>query len=79
VENVCIKHIRKLSKGVQNTERIIILENLKDELDELLNDPNERVVLEYFNITAWVNSKIYKVSFSEAVKQSVELSRTSGY
>jgi tetratricopeptide (TPR) repeat protein len=70
VENVCIKHIRKLSKGVQSSERIVILENLKDELDELLKDANERVVLEYFNITAWVNSKIYRVSFSEAVKGS---------
>ncbi len=70
VENVCIKQIRKLSRGVHSSERIMILENLKDELDELLKDANERVVLEYFNITAWVNSKIYRVSFSEAVKRS---------
>lgn len=68
VENVCIKHIRKLSRGVHNEERILILERLKDELEELLGDENERVVLEYFNIRAWVNSKIYKVSFSNAVQ-----------
>jgi len=70
VENVCIRQIRKLSRGVQSSERIVILEQLKDELEELLKDENERVVLEYFNITAWVNSKIYRVSFSEAVKRS---------
>lgn len=71
VENVCIKHIKKLSKTISATERVIILEKMKDELDELLKDHNERVVLEYFNITAWVTSKIYKVSFSDAVKEEL--------
>ncbi|MEY3237521.1 MAG: hypothetical protein RI883_1622 [Bacteroidota bacterium] len=72
VENVCIKHIRKLSKTFQNNEKIIILEKMKDELDDLLKDQNERTVLEYFNITAWVTSKIYKISFSEAIKAELE-------
>ena len=75
VENVCIKHIRKLSKTFQNNEKIIILEKMKDELDELLKDQNERTVLEYFNITAWVTSKIYKISFSVAIKTELEESK----
>ncbi len=75
VENVCIKHIRKLSKTFQNSEKIIILEKMKDELDELLKDQNERTVLEYFNINAWVTSKIYKISFSEAIKAELEESK----
>lgn len=72
VENVCIKHIRKLSKTIHSSDRVIILEKMKDELDELLKDQNERVVLEYFNITAWVTSKIYKISFAEAVQSELE-------
>ena len=75
LENVCIKHIRKLSKTFQNNEKIIILEKMKDELDELLKDQNERTVLEYFNITAWVTSKIYKISFSDAIKAELEESK----
>lgn len=75
LENVCIKHIRKLSKTFQNNEKIIILEKMKDELDELLKDQNERTVLEYFNITAWVSSKIYKISFSDAIKEELEESK----
>jgi hypothetical protein len=75
LENVCIKHIRKLSKTFQNNEKIIILEKMKDELDELLKDQNERTVLEYFNITAWVTSKIYKISFSEAIKADLEVGK----
>ena len=50
VENVCIKHIRKLSKSIHSTERILVLEKMKEELEPLLMDRNERVVLEYFNI-----------------------------
>lgn len=73
VENVCIKHIRKLSKTIHSSDRVIILEKMKDELDELLKDQNERVVLEYFNITAWVTSKIYKIPFAEAVKSELEV------
>lgn len=73
VENVCIKHIRKLSKTMHSSDRVIIFEKMKDELEELLKDQNEKVVLEYFNITAWVTSKIYKVSFSEAVQNDLKV------
>lgn len=72
VENVCIKHIRKLSKSFHSTDRVIILEKMKDELEQLLKDQNERAVLEYFNITAWTTSKIYKISLSEAVKNELK-------
>jgi tetratricopeptide (TPR) repeat protein len=73
LENVCIKQIKKLSKTIQSSDRVIILEKMKDDLDELLKDQNEKVILEYFNITAWITSKIYKISFSEAVKSELEV------
>jgi len=72
VETVCIKHIRKLSKILSQNERTAVFISMKEELDILLQDHNERVVLEYFNITAWVESKINKVSMSEAVKKSLK-------
>jgi hypothetical protein len=72
IENVCIKHIKKLSKTMHSTERMIIFEKMRDDLDELLKDRNEQVVLEYFNITAWVTSKIYKISFAEAVMNELK-------
>jgi tetratricopeptide (TPR) repeat protein len=73
LENVCIKQIKKLSKTIQSSDRVIILEKMKDDLDELLKDQNEKVIPEYFNITAWITSKIYKISFSEAVKSELEV------
>jgi tetratricopeptide (TPR) repeat protein len=72
VETVCIKHIRKLSKILSQNERIAVFVAMKEELDMLLQDHNEKVVLEYFNVTAWVESKINKISMSEAVKKNLK-------
>jgi tetratricopeptide (TPR) repeat protein len=68
IENVCIKHIRKLAKTIENVNRLEILEKMDDEITELLKDHNERVVLEYFDIAAWVKGKIEKISFEEAIR-----------
>lgn len=71
IENTCIKHIRKLSKTATNLNRIEIFEKMHGDIQKLMEDQNERVVLEYFNITAWVESKLNKISFEEAVKQQL--------
>lgn len=71
IENSCIKHIRKLSKTTTNLNRIEIFEKMKADIQKLLTDQNERVVLEYFNITAWIDSKLEKITFEEAVKAQV--------
>jgi tetratricopeptide (TPR) repeat protein len=69
VEAVCIKYIRRLAKSITLMEKHSELQALRDELNELLKDRNEQVVLEYFNITAWVESKIRRISMSDAVKE----------
>jgi len=46
-------------------------------LDELFLDEKQKVVLEYFNIGAWLTSKIYKITFSEAIKSELELNSTA--
>ena len=69
IENVCIRNIRKIAKLSDNSEILKTWLELKVELNELLNNRNEKVILEYFNITAWVESKIEKSTLSEAVKR----------
>jgi hypothetical protein len=71
IENVCIKYIRKLAKTSASVNRIEIFEAMNEEVSKLLKDHNERVVLEYFDIAAWIQSKIDKCTFEEAVKQSL--------
>jgi len=72
IENVCIKHIRKLAKTIDNVNRLEILEKMEKEISALLTDQNERVVLEYFNIGAWVQSKLNKITFDQAIKIQLE-------
>lgn len=68
IENTFIKYIRKLSKNHTDVNRLEIFEAMSKEITELLKDHNERVVLEYFDVAAWIKSKIKKISFEEAVK-----------
>ncbi|TND10408.1 MAG: hypothetical protein FD123_50 [Bacteroidetes bacterium] len=42
---------------------------LKAELEEVLKDPYEKRVLEYFDIIAWLQSKVEQRSFAEIVKE----------
>ena len=72
VENVCIKSIRKLAKTAETVNRVEIFEKMQSEISELLNDHNERVVLEYFDISSWVRSKIKKISFEEEIKMRLK-------
>lgn len=72
IENVCIKHIRKLAKTIDNVNRLEILEKMEKEISALLTDQNERVVLEYFNIGAWVQSKLNKITFDQAIQIQLE-------
>ena len=71
IETLCIKHIRKLSKSHLEVNRMEIFETMRQEVSDLLEDHHERVVLEYFDIVAWIDSKISKISFEEAVKKSL--------
>lgn len=68
VEFVFIKYLRKLAKVQSGIQRNEIFEDLSNELKPLLLDHNERVVLEYFNVEAWVESKLKKISFEKAVR-----------
>jgi hypothetical protein len=45
---------------------------MKSDLDVLLQDHHERVVLEYFNISAWVDSKLKRISMSDVVKLALK-------
>jgi tetratricopeptide (TPR) repeat protein len=72
IENICIKYIRKLAKTSVEINRLEIFEEFNMELRAPLEDHNERVVLEYFDINAWVTSKLKKISFEQAILMNLE-------
>jgi len=71
IENVCIKHIRKLAKTIDGVNRLEIFEKMDQEITELLKDQNERVVLEYFDIASWVKSKLNKTPFDKTIQEGL--------
>lgn len=68
IENVVIKHLRKLAKTMNANQRNEVYLKMKPEVDELMKDQQERVILDYFHLPAWIDSKLNKTSFSEAIK-----------
>lgn len=69
IENAVIRHIRKLAKSSSNAQRTEILEKMKSEIGELMKDQQERVILEYFHLPAWIDSKLSRSDFSTAIKK----------
>lgn len=67
IENTFIKHIRKLAKTNTGVNQLEIFEKMNVEINELLKDHNEQAILDYFNVSAWIYSKLNKMSFAEAV------------
>ncbi len=68
IENVVIKSIRKLGKSATSSQRSEILNKMLEEVNELLKDPQERVILDYFHLTAWIQSKLKKQTLAKSVE-----------
>ncbi|MFA7272979.1 MAG: hypothetical protein WC044_03875 [Crocinitomicaceae bacterium] len=67
LETSLIKYLRKLSKTSTDRDKKELYVEFNKELIQLLKDENENVLLEYFNILAWVEMKLNSISFSKAV------------
>jgi tetratricopeptide (TPR) repeat protein len=66
-EDVLLKYLRKLSKGSSPIHALEIMEQLYVEINNLMKIHDERVLLEYFNMPAYLYCKINKISFEDAV------------
>ncbi|NND77669.1 MAG: hypothetical protein HKN39_05755 [Flavobacteriales bacterium] len=71
VENLIMTNIKKLSKAHDDDQRHDLFLQMKKDLKELLKDNEEKIVLEYFDLITWLNSKISKATLSEEVKISI--------
>lgn len=68
-EAVLLKYLRKLIKVNNASNRKVIYADMKKELEQLFKNPIEKVVLDYFDAIAWLESKISNHSFADIVKQ----------
>jgi hypothetical protein len=69
IENVFMKYIKKVAKEEFAPDKKIIFNKFYKQVSELLKDQQEQVILEYFNVKAWVYSKLKRISFSEAINE----------
>lgn len=71
MEKLFITHIKQLARVEGAEEQKSIFIKFNEELNELLKIEKENVILEYFDILAWTNSKINDISFAEAVQNRI--------
>jgi len=69
LEKVIIQNIRKLSKVSNSDKQEEIYRAFRSKLEEMFKDPNNRILLKYFDFLSWVDSKIDSISLSEAVQR----------
>lgn len=70
LETVVVKFVRKMASSAGSNIRTECLA-IREELVRLYNNPFERRAFEYFHFIPWVESKIEKIDFTEAVRRYV--------
>ncbi len=68
LETSFLKHFRKISNIPDSLSVHAIFKKFKIELDELLHDEHEKSALEYFDLLAWLDSKLNSTSFATSVQ-----------
>jgi len=69
VEVVLIDGIKKLARTTDAAQKRELFKALHAQLAELLNDPNEQLVLKYFDVLAWAEAHATGEAFSEVVRR----------
>ena len=57
-------------KSVDDAE--LLFKKIQTRLQNELNTPDNSIMLEYIDVKSWIDSKVNKVSFEEAVKTNIQ-------
>jgi tetratricopeptide (TPR) repeat protein len=68
VETTLVDHIKKLARATDPAVKLELFKALRDTLKELFKDPNESLVVKYFDVLSWVEGHIKGVPYSEVVR-----------
>lgn len=69
LEKSVLTFIKDANKTISTRDHMDIFVALKESFEALAKDPAEKVMFQYFNFNAWVESKINNESFASAVKR----------
>lgn len=70
IEKVFMKYIKKIAKEDFAPDKKLVFEGFYNEVEELLKDPSEQAIQEYFDVKSWVYSKLMRLDFAQVVKDS---------
>lgn len=68
-ETVVLEYLKKLSKTKSPEQVTSTFKEMQEQVEALFQDHQERVLLEYFDLTAWLKSKTEGCDFSTAVRE----------
>lgn len=68
VENLFVSEMKNLARVNSASERKKIFERFDEQLSDLLKIDRENVIQEYFDLRAWIKSKLNGKEFAESVK-----------
>ncbi len=68
-ETLVLEYLKKLSKARSSEQVNEIFQEMEEQAEELFKDPKERVLLEYFDLQAWLKSKTKGGDFSSVVRE----------
>lgn len=68
VESTLVDHIKRLARATDPELKVELFKELRKELTDHFKDPNESLVLKYFDVVSWVDSHIQGKSFSDVVR-----------
>ncbi|MEZ4739006.1 MAG: hypothetical protein R2818_06525 [Flavobacteriales bacterium] len=72
METVLMDHIKKLARATDPAVKHDLFKSMHDKFKPLLKDPNESLVLKYFDVVSWVDGHLEGKPFSEVVRRSVK-------
>ena len=66
-EKTLLQFFQQIVKEVDKKSLAAAKEGLKIAIEELSQQPSEKILLEYFDFTSWIESKINKIPFATVV------------
>lgn len=76
-ERLMLQFFRQTNKAASKRELKQAFQGLRDALEDLFERPQERAMLQLFDVLSWVDSKILQVPFPAVVQQKFTQERTA--
>ncbi len=73
LEVVILNYMKRLVRSTQSGQSKEIFMDFRTDLSEQLNKHNDHIILDYFDFTVWIDSKINGISFDQATKEKYSM------